>query len=788
MQPYDYTWQFVASFAGDPSTAIIDWRAIHDTRKDIPAIPFRGTLPECWGSIQHYNSQGYGIFAVIAAMDGQGRELANVAHVRAHYIDLDNLSALQNYERAAVSQPPPCLGVQSSPGKFHVYWAIQPYQGNERFTLLQRKLRQVYDGDKTIIDATRVMRVPGTLHLKAEPHLVTCWPLAGHGQWHHVEAMETALAGVNVIDGGVGERHDLGKPEMAAPSLDWIRYALDLLDPNGLDRAEWIAITSAVKQAGWTLTTAEALYDIWAAWCARYTANDVGENHKQWHSIRNTELGWPSLVRRVPGLRAALSFGGVDVSADPVLSNGSAPGGPSPQDTPPSPVQAGVSFPGANPPPLDCSGEFLTHLEQQEWFKGCTFVVSLGQILAPDGRFLNATQFNGAYGGKRFLINSAGKDTTEAWAAALRSTLWTVPKVDHVRFLPHEPHGAIVYDALGRTGVNRYKPAIVQRMDGDATPFLRHMQAIIPDEADLNILLDFLAHNFRYPGHKIPWAPVIQSVEGAGKGLLKALVTHALGKPYVHFPNAKELTNSGSQFNAWMRNKLFILADEIKVDDKRDLIEVLKPMISEVLIEVQGKGVDQELEDNFSNWCFFTNYKNAVPVHKNGRRYAIFFSPLQTEADLMSRGMGEAYFTAMYGWMKNGGAAIVTDWLMNRPIERGAIPMRAPKTSSWNEALKVSRSPIERVIQEAIEDGLAGFRGGWVSLVSAMDRIKKQGAIRGNVPPHAVTEVLESLGYVAVGRAPRAYFSESPDLQRSELYHFAGWADVAGFATMQGWE
>src|SRR5690606_27624452 len=201
-------------------------------------------------------------------------------------------------------------------------------------------------------------------------------------------------------------------------------------------------------------------------------------------------------------------------------------------------------------------------------------------------------------------------------------------------FLPHEEHGTVVQDNLGRSGVNTYKPAIVRRIEGDVSPFLRHIEALLPVESDRKILLDFLAHNIRFPGYKIPWAPVIQSVEGAGKGVLKALVTHAFGVQYVHFPNAKELTNSGSQFNAWVRNKLFILADEIKVDDKRDLIEVLKPLISEVLIEVQSKGVDQELEDNYANWAFFSNWKDAVPVSKNGRRYAIFYSPLQTVGDL----------------------------------------------------------------------------------------------------------------------------------------------------------
>lgn len=772
MTPYDYAAAYVSALAGDPATTTLDFRALHDTNKADPGHARRGTLPEWWEWLTAMNQQGYGIFVAVNALDGHGRKLENVESIRAHVIDLDNLSAVQNYERAAAWQPAPCFAVSTSPNKMHVYWPVSPqYRDNQRYETVQRKLRQLFDSDKAVIDPTRVMRLPGTYNVKQPdaPVLVTCHALPGYLQPTNVETLEAALAHVNVIDGGAGERRDLGDPELAAPSLDWIRYGLTLLDPNDLSRDEWIAITAAVKQSGWTLADEPTLFALWSEWCARYADNDPGENHKQWHSIRNTELGWPSLVRRVPALRAAVSFGNAGAAAQPVA-------GPSIEEV-------------TAPPPLDCSGEYLTHLEQQEWFKGCTFVVALGKMLTPDGRLLNANQFNGKYGGKKFIIDGEGKTTNEAWAAALRSTLWQVPKVDHLRFLPHAEHGAVVQDNLGRTGVNTYKPAIIRRVEGDVSPFLRHIEALLPVESDRKILLDFLAHNVRFPGYKIPWAPVIQSVEGAGKGVIKALVTHAFGVQYVHFPNAKELTSSGSQFNAWVRNKLFILADEIKVDDKRDLIEVLKPLISEVLIEVQSKGVDQELEDNYANWMAFSNYKDAIPVSKNGRRYAIFYSPIQTVADLHARGMDDAYFNALYGWLHADGAAIITDWLMRYPIERGAIPMRAPLTSSHDEAVKVSRTPVERVLIEAMEDQLPGFRGGWISLTSAIKRIKDQGAVRGNIPPHVVTGVLESIGYVAVGRAPRAFFQESNgDNQRSELYHFGGWADPVGFGAMQGWE
>jgi len=766
MLSFEHAHAFIAVLVGDPATAVLDFRALHPTDKGDLGHPHRGTLLGSWEWITTMNTRGLGIFVAVNELDGVGRSLENVTAVRAHFVDLDNAAAEVNLSRALQSEPPPSMVVRSSPGKAHVYWPVMGYRDNDRFQTLQRRLRQTYDSDPAVIDATRVMRLPGTINTKpdAAGHIVTVEAGPAWGQRYPVTTLEAAYGHIQVIEGG-GGRHDLGDPSLAAPSMQWVEYALASIDPNMLDRATWVSTLAAAKQAAWSHATPEAIEAMLMEWCARYERNDVAENIKQIGSLRQTEVGWPALTHRAPGIKAQLAFGGQSQAGAPVAAL-------------PEPVA---------PPALDCSGEILTAEEQKQWFKGCVSVTKLGRILSPDGSLYDQKSFNIEYGGKLFIITTSGKTTDEAWKAATRSTMWTVPKAHHLRFLPHEPHGALVADELGRLGVNTYKPAHIKRVQGDPSMFLDHLARVIPDDGDRKILLDWMAHVVKFPGFKIPWAPVIQSVEGVGKNVIKRVMTHAIGSIYVHEPNSKELTSSGSQFNGWLRNKLFILADEIKVDDKRDLIEVLKPLISETSIEIQSKGIDQEREDCYAVWMFFTNYKDAVPVSKNGRRYAIFFSPIQTEADLTIAGMGETYFDGLYKWLNADGAAIVTDYLMSYDIEHGAIPMRAPKTTSWEEAVKIGRSPIERCISEAIQSGAPGFRGGWVSMITAMRRIREEGAARGNVPPHVISGILTGMGYVASGIAPRPFIQEDKD-RRSELYHFGGAADVGGFGATQGWE
>lgn len=772
MHSYDQAASYVGALTGgDPESVSVNFRAIHDTNRGVAAHSFDGTIRQCWNTLCSYQSNGYGIFINLNPTDGNGRELSNVAYIRAHIVDLDNISALQNFERASAWQPAPHIAVESSVGKRHAYWLVEPYTGNDYATSINRRLRQMFDGDRAVIDPTRVVRLPGSWHLKVPqaPHAVHWWGLNGYGTRVPIQTLDTALAGVALFDVD-HTRKPLGDPDLTAPALEWVQRAMDLIDPNTLSRSEWLSTAAALKQSAWLHADEDTIRAMFMKWCAQFEGDDPAENRKLFDSVRSTELGWSSVLSRCGSLKALLALGG----KSPVMPD---TGAGEPTATPPM------------PPPLDCSGPILTHLEQQEYFAGCVAIEHSAEILVPSGRFMNASQFNMRYGGKSFIFTSEGKTTDEPWKAALRSQMWTVPKVDHTRFLPDLAFGQIVNDQLGRPGVNTYIPIKLDATPGDVTPFLRHMELMLPIEADRRQFIEYLAHGIKYPGEKIAWAPLIQSTEGVGKGFIAETIEHVIGQMYCYSPKAQELLKSGSTFNAWMRAKLFIVVNEVKVDEKRELIEILKPMISEPRIEVQSKGVDQEMEDNPSQWIFFSQWKDAIPVGANGRRYAIYYSAIQSKTDLESRGMDDAYFDYLFAWMKAKGHKHIAHYLLNYPIERGAISRRAPKTSSSDEAQRISRGPVERVIAEAVEDQLPGFRGGWLSSISIHKRIKDTGAVRGaGVSAATIETIASSMGYVALGRAPRAYFAEGQSSERAYLFAITATADPEMFGRAQGWE
>ncbi|GHF54461.1 DUF5906 domain-containing protein [Seohaeicola zhoushanensis] len=732
-QDYKQAQAFVATLTGDVNT-VMDFRAINETDRTVPGIPRRGTLAEHWEELCHWNNQGYGIYCVIAETDGLGKRLENVTRLRAHYIDLDGIDAVQQLEAAKAFNPAPSFAVQSSPGKYHVYWLIEPHNDRDRFTLVQRKLVTRFNSDPSIIDIARILRLPGTLHMKnpASPTLVSCFQLAGFGTRASTGVLEVALWGVEPAHGGAldAPRTPIGLGERAPSTADAVGMLQRIDVATVTDRNQWVAITGAFMQSVAPEDLNHA-YQVFQHWNLPYPGNDPAANVKVWNDILQngtTVKGWSRLHKEATGLtpqQARLMPG----------------------------VESVISLP-ANAPGF---GPILNPQECAQWFDGCVLISSEGKIRTPKGLYSGPEKFNSEYGGKMFIWDAQGKITDEPWKAATRSQLWTVPKVEFTCFRPSQAEGQITQDELGRRFLNVYKPAVINCREGDASPWLNHLAKMFPDANDRRILIEYLAHNVKYPGHKVPWAPLIQGAEGIGKNAIKKLMRHAIGKMYFYEPKAKQLNNSGSKFNGWMENKLFFMVDEIKTDENRDLVEVLKPFITEIEMEIEGKGSNQRMGDTPGNWLFFSNHKDAIPITKNGRRYCILYSPLQTVEDIAAAGMGQRYFDDLYSWLgdeANGGhftgIEIVTHYLMNYPVERGGLPNRAPVTSSTAEAIEESRGWLEQIIAEAVETGRTGFRGGWVSTKGVAEICREQG--RAVPSTKTLNKALSEQGYHKIGR------------------------------------
>lgn len=741
MNNYDMALSYIRSLTGSEDT-VCDFRVINDRNAAEQAINIRGTFADVYNSLKQYNQYGYGIFITVNAMkpDSKQKTLENVDYIRAQVADIDDpLISQDSYQRAVSSTFPPHFAVQTSVGKYHLYWLVQPYRGNDFYERQQRKLCQLYNGDKHVVDATRVLRVPGFNHWKGEPHLVICWSISNKPRYSSQDVAD-ALATIDVPN-VQSSRKPLGDTSLAAPSLEWLNFALNMVDPNTLAREEWLGLSAAFKQAGWTLANPEELFRIWQEWCAVYKQNNPAENAKLWNSIKDSEVGW-ARFQRLTNVNAYYNN-------NPLAPPTSKPLAPTPTPTP-APTPTTVVAPIINLEQQD--DVLLDTAGKKKWFKNCYFVEREGKIFSPTGRFMNQTQFNGSYGGKEFCTRlSGGRTTDEAWKAALRSTDWVIPKVDHIRFLPQLKPFEIIVDEMGRKGLNSYIPANIKTVEGDVSRWTDYLSRIFNTAEDVKLFNDYVAHCVRYKGWKIPWTVLLQSAKGVGKQMIAEVIKYCIGDSYTYQPDAEELVSGVSQFNGWMRNKLMIIVDEVRVGDRNDLMNGLKTIITDRRIAIESKGIDQEMEDNVSNWIFFSNFKDAFPIDENERRYCIFFSKLQTAQQIRDAGLDKDFFDSMYRWLeREEGFEKLAHFYFNYPIEKGSLPHRAPQTSSYEEVLRIGRSPLRVLLDEKIENAERGFRAGYVSYTMFLKAIADS-SMRSRPAEHTIKAVIEQKGYVYLG-------------------------------------
>lgn len=441
---------------------------------------------------------------------------------------------------------------------------------------------------------------------------------------------------------------------------------------------------------------------------------------------------------------------------------------------------------------------FVSPEQQLEMWRGHVYIRDSNCVFVPHagGEIMSPAAFDAAYGGYTFITaRDNGAKEKQAFKAFTQSQAVRQLQAASTCFRPLLPPGAIVHED-GRDLVNIYVPIVTPRLVGDAAPFWRHLRKLLPNERDRQIFMSYMAACIQHKGVKFQWAPLLQGCEGNGKTLFTRCVAFAIGRRFTHWPKASKLA---AQFNGWMYGKLFYGVEDIYTPRaKAEVIEELKPMITGDQLEIEGKGADQITRDICGNFLFNSNHKDAVRKGSGDRRFCIFYTAQQCSEDLHRDGMDEKYMAHIYRWLKgegeyaqygdNYGYRIVNELLTTWPIPNEFNPamecQRAPITSSTQEALAHGLGVVEAEIMEAIDEGLPGFAGGFISS-TFIKRLFEE--MRLSITPTRRKLILDNMGYrphpgLKDGRVNNVIM---PDNTRPILYTRPGHKTEKGFDAAQ---
>lgn len=680
---------------------------------------------------------------------------ANVSEAPALVVELDDNPTEMRGLAEAILGPATLVirsGGMTSTGedKLHLYWRLtRPARTEAERQVLKAAraaLGALCEADMTAVPLMHPMRWPGSWHTKGEPRL--CEIIEQTENELDLDAAYAILNEVAPTPIRPVRADRQGEFKTVAPLAgEEVSRLLAKIPNAGLSWEQWNRLGMIVWDATHASDEGREAWHTWSALDARYDADVTDARWDHYFSSPPVDLAAGSLYHSAGEVMPRV--------ADPAAAFDTPAIAPGMVVLPEPPLVTKSRDKGYRPR----NGGIMLPEQQMDHFEGCVYVTALDKVLTPRGTRLTQSRFESVYGGHLFVISSDGQGTPSksAWEAFIRNQRFFAPTADDMCFRP-ELEPLEIVDEGNLTLVNGYIPIETPRTEGDARPFLRHMEKLFPIERDRIILMSYMAFCLQNIGFKAQWWPVIQGAKGNGKTLFLNVMAYCIGEQYSHLPNTSKMTRSGINFNGWMRNKLFLGLDEIYSANRRDFLEEFKPYVTNRRLPIEAKGEDEFTGDNRANGIMLTNHKDGVPIDADERRYAPFFTRQQTAEDCASDGLTSEYFVDLWAWLRGEGHYAkygqdygfrIINWYLRQYVtsaefDPAKLATRAPRTSSTEEAIKAGRGSIEQEIEDAIAEGRTGFAGPWVSGKALADLIDHS---RIRVPKNKRRNLMQSIGY-----------------------------------------
>jgi hypothetical protein len=326
---------------------------------------------------------------------------------------------------------------------------------------------------------------------------------------------------------------------------------------------------------------------------------------------------------------------------------------------------------------------------------------------------------------------------------------WEMPVVDNLAYVPW---AGPVFDMNGCRWGNLYRddlipevPVVLTAADAEAVKVLEeHARVMFPDERERGLMLSWCAWQVQNPGRKVRWAPYLFGVEGDGKSFWAALVGAAMGHVNVRSVTAKVLESS---FTDWAVGAAVIVLEEMKQHghNRFDVMNALKPLITNDVAEIHPKGRAPYMAPNTSNYLLLSNYMDGAPVTDGDRRYLFLRSAVGLDqVRAMDKG---GYFGRLFGVLQTR-PGVVRHWLLGYSLHPDfAADGRAPRTEIREAVVEAVKPELDCAVEDLLEDDKMG---GTLVFADVLTGLKLRAVQFGS--EKAVAAALGRLGYQFTAR------------------------------------
>ena len=277
------------------------------------------------------------------------------------------------------------------------------------------------------------------------------------------------------------------------------------------------------------------------------------------------------------------------------------------------------------------NGQLVNDVEVAEWSMPWTYIET--QRL-----FYNKRR---NYGITREAFNAKFDRMEECVGSGMQASqlCLVMYKMETVVDTMYWPSGGDIVTVDGKRMLNSYrrqgvKPCKVLDKDGDelVSLFLAHLEHLIEDAVERNIVLNWMAFMYQNPGKRVNWSLVLQGTQGSGKSYIGNVMTLLLGSNVQSLDTG---TISG-RFTSWATGAILNIVEEIRISgtNRWGIMDKIKHYITNDQVICERKGRDVVTLPNFTSYLLLSNHKDCIPIDGEDRRYCVIYSRLQTSEQL----------------------------------------------------------------------------------------------------------------------------------------------------------
>jgi hypothetical protein len=329
--------------------------------------------------------------------------------------------------------------------------------------------------------------------------------------------------------------------------------------------------------------------------------------------------------------------------------------------------------------------------------------------------------------------------------------------------------GSVLVAREGLVYGNRWRDARPEPVAGDVTPWMRHLERMVPIAFEREHLLNALAHKVQFPGHKINHAILMGGAPGSGKDTLFAPFFWSIGGKGKSNCSLVKSEDLSSQWGYALECEVMEIAElrQTEARDRRALENVLKPIIAAPpeLLPVNRKGLHPYMALNRVFVVAFSNERAAISIPSEDRRWFCLWA----EADRLP----EAEAVALWNWYeRQGGFAAVAAYLAARDVSAWNPSAPPPMTEAKMIMVEHGMSGAESFLVNMIRGRARAFAGGVIGapFFAICDELQHFAPPGVKIVPAALMHALKEAGWVDMGRlASREYQTKkhvfcAPDL------------------------